>query len=157
METAQQESTNVRQNANSAFPVSSKAQIYVQSLLAGLCVALFSSAVEELVGEAHVHVSWISAADQVVAGIVAAACVFAIRRNSRKRRMLDRQRFELIAASTQQIRDALQLITDTAVPGSEQQRIVIYAVDHIEWVLQEVLPTVHQEPEEVRARIKAQE
>jgi tRNA threonylcarbamoyladenosine modification (KEOPS) complex Cgi121 subunit len=71
--------------------------------------------------------------------------------------MLDRQRFELIAASTQQIRDALQLITDTAVPGSEQQRIVIYAVDHIEWVLQEVLPTVHQEPEEVRARIKAQE
>lgn len=153
-QTALQESTDVRQNRKNPFRVPSRTEIYVQSLFAGLCVALFSTAVEEFVEEAHVHASAISLLDQVVAGVVAAACVFALRYNSRKRRLLDRQRFELIAASTQQIRDALQLITDTAVPGSQQQKVVIYAVDHIEWVLQEVLPSVHQEPKEVQARMK---
>lgn len=148
------QTADTQQSAKKPLHVPSKTQIYLQSLLAGVCVALFSYAVEELVGEAHFQASKLSALDQVVAGLVAAVCIFALRYNSRKRRLLDRQRFELIAASTQQIRDALQLITDTAVPGSQQQRVIIYAVDHIEWVLQEVLPTVHQDPKEVRARIK---
>lgn len=154
---ALQERTVLPLTKQKPLRVPSKAQIYLQSIVAGLCVALLSSIVEELVGEAHVHVSALSILDQAVAGLIAAACVFALRYNSRKRRLLDRQRYELIAASTQQIRDALQLITDTAVPGSQQQQVVIYAVDHIEWVLQEVLPTVHQDPKEVRARIKQYE
>jgi hypothetical protein len=95
-----------------------------------------------------------SMGDQFIAALVAATCVFVLRNNSRKRRFLDRQRFELIGASTQQIRQALQLITDSARPGTQEQHVISYAVDHIEWVLQEVLPTVHQEPSEVRARMK---
>lgn len=147
----------IQEKKSKPFRVPSKVEIWAQSVLAGLCVALFSSVVEELVGEAHVHASRISTLDQLTAGLVAAVCVYILRYHSRKRRLLDRQRFELIAASTQQIRDALQLITDTAIPGSQQQQVVLYAVDHIEWVLQEVLPTVHQDPKEVRARLKEYE
>lgn len=154
---ASEEATSVRQPQHKFLRVPSKAEIYLQSGLAGLFVALLSLLVEELMGEPHVHLSLVNAADQLVAGVITAGCIFALRYNSRKRRILDRQRFELIAASTQQIRDALQLITDTAAPGTQHQQIVIYAVDHIEWVLQEVLPTVHQDPKEVRARMKQYE
>jgi hypothetical protein len=133
--------------------IPSKLAVVVSALLAGLAVGLVSMLVEYYLEHPH-PLTGAGLSDQFVAALTTAICVWVLRNNSRKRRLLDRQRFELIHESTQQIRQALQLITDTAEPGSTQQHVVIYAVDHIEWVLQEVLPTLHQDPKEVQARLK---
>lgn len=133
--------------------IPSKVAVCLSAAAAAIVVGLFSLLVEQWI-EHRNPFTLISLSDQVVAAISAGICVWFLRNNSRKRRLMDRQRFELIGESTQQIRQALQLITDSAEPGSPQQHVIIYAVDHIEWVLQEVLPTLHQEPKEVQARLK---
>lgn len=133
--------------------IPSRTAVALSATAAGIGVGLLSLLVEHWLEHPH-PVTWASLSDQLVAAVTASVCVWVLRINSRKRRLLDRQRFELIHESTQQIRQALQLITDTAEPGSKQQHVVIYAVDHIEWVLQEVLPTLHQDPKEVQARLK---
>jgi hypothetical protein len=132
--------------------IPSKAAVVVSAIAAGIGVGVLSSLVYLLEGREIFQLTSLS--DQLIAALIAGICVFVLRHNSRKRRLLDLQRFELIHASTQQIRQALQLIADSAEPGTRQQHVIVYAVDHIEWVLQEVLPTLHQQPEEVRARLK---
>lgn len=133
--------------------IPSKTAVLISAVAAGIAVGLLSLVVEQWLEHPN-PVTLVGLSDQLVAAITAGVCVWVVRNNSRKRRLLDRQRFELIRESTQQIRQALQLITDSAEPGSRQQHVIIYAIDHIEWVLQEVLPTLHQEPEEVQARLK---
>jgi hypothetical protein len=139
------------------LPVASKTTISVVSLLSGLVIALLSLAVERWLESPKLAFQMIDLTDQAIAGIATSAGIYFVWDKSRRAQLLDRQRFELISASTQQIRGALQLITDSAEPGTPQQGVIIYAVDHIEWVLQEVLPAVHQDPKEVRERVKEYE
>lgn len=134
--------------------IPSKLSIFMTALAAALAVALVSFAVEQYVEPPRIPFHVVDLADQALGGLFAGGCVLALRLHSRRQHLLDRQRFELISESTKQIRDALQLITDSAIPGSQQQHVIIYAVDHIEWVLQEVLPAVHQDPKEVRDRVR---
>jgi hypothetical protein len=134
--------------------IPSKASIFVSAAAAGIGIGVLSLLVEHLVERPQQAITLLTLSDEFVAALTAGICVLVLRYNSRKRRLLDLQRFELIRESTQQIRQALQLITDSAEPGTRQQHVIIYAVDHIEWVLQEVLPTLHQEPKEVQARLK---
>jgi hypothetical protein len=135
-------------------PIASKLTIAIVSLEAGLGVGIISYAVERWLEVPPSRFLIADLADQAISGIATALAIYLIWIKGRRAQLLDRQRFELISASTQQIRDALQLITNSAVPGTPQQGIIIYAVDHIEWVLQEVLPAVHQKPKEVAERIK---
>ncbi len=151
------ESSPYPENDRSKTPKSpripSKAAVLLSAVAAAIVVGILSLLAEQWMEHTNPF-TLVSLSDQVVAAVSAGICVWILRNNSRKRRLMDRQRFELIGESTQQIRQALQLITDSAEPGSRQQQVVIYAVDHIEWVLQEVLPTLHQEPKEVQARLK---
>lgn len=135
-------------------PVVKKTTITVVSLLAGLIVTLLSFAVERWLEMPKTGFLPIDLTDQIIAGIATSAAVYFVWQRERRAQLLDRHRFELINASTQQIRSALRLITDSAEPGTPQHSVVEYAVDHIEWVLQEVLPAVHQDPKEVRRRVK---
>jgi hypothetical protein len=134
--------------------VLSKRSIATVAIVAGIVVALLSFIAERALEVPKADFAWVDWADQLMAGVATAVCIYVVRNNVRRQELLNHQRFELISASTQQIRDALQLITDSAVPGTAQQRVVIYAVDHIEWVLEEVLPTVHQDPKEVQDRLQ---
>lgn len=148
-----EQSPNLETKGTKPANIPSKAAVFASAVVAGIGVGILSLVAEHWLEHPH-PLTWISLSDQLVAAVTAAVCVWVLRNNSRRRRQLDRQRFELIHESTQQIRQALQLITDSAEPGSKQQHVMIYAIDHIEWVLQEVLPTLHQEPKEVQARLK---
>jgi len=136
------------------IPVTSKLTIITVSVLAGFGIAMISYGVERALGIPSTGFALTDMADQLIAGVATAACIYFVWQRSRRAQLLNLQRFELISTSTQQIRDALQLITDIAQPGTPQQGVIIYAVDHIEWILQEVLPAVHQDPKEVRERVK---
>ena len=84
----------------------------------------------------------------VVAGALSGSFIFAVLRNTRKRRLAMLRRLKAIREINHEIRNALELIQLSAYSTHHQQAIatITNAVDRIQWTLREIVsPTAEAE------------
>ena len=84
----------------------------------------------------------------VVAGALSGSFIFAVLRNTRKRRLAMLRRLKAIREINHEIRNALELIQLSAYSTQHQQAIdtITDAVDRIQWTLREIVsPTAEAE------------